>query len=172
MSIPSIITILPRSVALDDSDCHVGTVLVFMPFPMPVTIRPTIKCGSSNAVACNKAPVAMVTQPQKIVFRRPRGLPMKIVKIEPKKQPRLYEATAMPWFVLREALTASEMCSSTVLISGKYLIKDGRSRRPPVTPWSYPNSLVVLYQLVIHAWSYKQQVNRQHHTRSQDCPGN
>jgi hypothetical protein len=33
-------------------------------------------------------PVAMITQPQKIVLRRPSGLPMKIVKTAPMKHPR------------------------------------------------------------------------------------
>lgn len=136
MSIPSIITILPRSWALADSDCQVGTVLVFMPLPTPVTIRPTMKWGREYAVHCNRAPVAMIIQPQKIVLRRPSGLPMKIVKTAPKKHPRLYDATAMPWFRLRcdRRGLLSAMAGSSGLISGKYLMNEGRSSRPPVTP--------------------------------------
>jgi len=146
MSIPSIITILPRSWALDDSDCQVGTVLVFMPLPIPVTIRPTIRCGRLYEVHCNKAPIVIVIQPQKIVLRRPSGLPIKMVKIAPKKQPKLYDATAMPWFKLRCDLRAASFSISGSLgfISGKYLIKAGKSSSPPVTPWSYPKSLAVV----------------------------
>jgi hypothetical protein len=36
------------------------------------------------------------------------------------------------------------MAGSAVSISGKYLVKDGRSSSPPVTPWSYPKSLVIV----------------------------
>ena len=82
-------TIFPRSWAFDDSDCQVGTVLVFIPLPTPVMIRPTMRCGRLYEVHCSSAPMVMVIHPQKIVLRRPRGFPMKIVKIAPKKQPKL-----------------------------------------------------------------------------------
>jgi hypothetical protein len=36
------------------------------------------------------------------------------------------------------------MAASAVSISGKYLVKDGRSSSPPVTPWSYPNNLAIV----------------------------
>jgi hypothetical protein len=36
------------------------------------------------------------------------------------------------------------MAGSAVSISAKYLVKDGRSSSPPVTPWSYPKSLVIV----------------------------
>lgn len=44
--------------------------------------------------------------------------------------------------MLRAVSSASEMPSSLGLILGKYFTNDGRSSRPPVTPWSYPKSLV------------------------------
>lgn len=37
----SVVMNLPRSLALTSSACHTGIVEVMMPFPAPVTIRPT-----------------------------------------------------------------------------------------------------------------------------------
>lgn len=69
---------------------------------------------------------------------------MKIVKMAPKKQPRLYAATEIPWFKLRCDLTAPDIPFSFGSMSGKYLVKDGKSKKPPVIPWSYPKSLFSL----------------------------
>jgi hypothetical protein len=86
---PSIITSLPRLWAFDVSDCHVGTVEVFPPFPIPVMMRPIMNCSSVVADACSAAPKIMIEVPIIIIRFRPSGLPMKMVKIAPIKQPRL-----------------------------------------------------------------------------------
>jgi len=78
--------------------------------------------------------MVMMIDPMKIVFLRPSVSPTKIVNTAPQKHPRLYEATAMPWYVDRVADESDETAVSEVSIDGKYLTKLGRSRRPPVTP--------------------------------------
>ena len=55
-----------------------------------------MNCGKLKAEHCNVAPITMIEDPRKIVFRRPSILPSHIVAIAPKKQPTLYDATEMP----------------------------------------------------------------------------
>lgn len=62
----------------------------------------------------------------------------------PKKHPTLYDATEMPWVV--DLCEASEgvrpaVPAGVVSISGNVAVKLGNVNRPPMTPWSYPNSL-------------------------------
>lgn len=64
-----------------------GIVAVFIPFPNPATIRPTIICGIPYAEACRTAPMARTTEPSMIIQRRPSRSPAKSVKPAPKKQP-------------------------------------------------------------------------------------
>lgn len=49
---------------------------------------------------CKAAPTTMIDEPRKIVFRRPKGFPMKMVVMAPKKHPTLYAATDIPASVL------------------------------------------------------------------------
>lgn len=46
------------------------------------------------------APTTMIEDPEKMVFRRPNGLPMNIQATAPKKHPTLYAATEIPDSVL------------------------------------------------------------------------
>ena len=78
----------------------------------------------------------MIIDPMKMVFLRPNMLPTKMVNTAPQKHPRLYDATAIPWYVERVVGESGEVEDSRVSIDGKYLTKLGKSRRPPVTPWS------------------------------------
>lgn len=80
--------------------------------------------------------MVMMIDPMKMVFLRPSVLPTKMVNTAPQKHPKLYEATAIPWYVDLVAGESDEAALSEVSIDGKYLTKLGRSRRPPVTPWS------------------------------------
>lgn len=96
MRAPSIMTSWPRRCDLDVSDCHVGTVDVFRPFPMPVMMRPTMKCPSENADVWSAAPTTMIAEPVKMVQRLPSMFPSQMQMTAPTKHPRLYEATEMP----------------------------------------------------------------------------
>ena len=93
---PSIITSIPRLWDLLHSLCQVGTVDVFRPFPIPVTIRPAMKCGREKAEDCRMAPMIMMREPRKMLFLRPRMFPTRIVAMAPQKHPTLYDATDIP----------------------------------------------------------------------------
>ena len=59
-------------------------------------MRPTINWGSPWAEVMMIAPTIMMEEPVKMVFRRPRRFPIHMHDIAPKKQPTLYDATAIP----------------------------------------------------------------------------
>lgn len=146
-------TICPRRCDFEVSACHVGTlqahqsftstltlrprthVEVFMPFPNPVIHLPTIICGSPKELACNVAPTIIIELPTKIVLFLPSVLPNQIVATAPKKQPRVYPPTVMPW-MFEAWLAVLPGGGLTVSISGKWWRKEGRVRSPPITPWS------------------------------------
>jgi len=91
----------------------VGTVDVFKPLPKlvicqhpylftaversnPVTSLPEMKWPRVEDEHCKAAPTTMMDEPRKMVFRRPKGFPMKMVVMAPKKHPTLYDATDIP----------------------------------------------------------------------------
>lgn len=155
MSAPSIITIMPLLCDLHVSDCHVGTVDVFIPFPMPVMILPMMKWSRPKAEVCRAAPTTMMAEPRKIVLRRPSMSPIQMHMIAPRKHPisaltsipnqnqsreilqvvpTLYEATAMPWIV--ETWSRSSGAAPNTSISGNVLTKEPKVNRPPMTPFA------------------------------------
>ena len=137
---PWIITSIPRRWDFEHSDCHVGTVDVFRPLPKPVMILAVMNCARENELHCRIAPTIIIDDPRKMVFRRPSRSPLKMVAIAPQKQPRLYAPTAMPCMVLRWVCSATVVSpaaaspAGVVSISGNTATKEGRVRRPPITP--------------------------------------
>lgn len=66
---------------------HIGTVLVLIPFPNPVTTRPTIIWGIEKADVCRIVPIIIIANPNQIAFFRPSLSPLQNVKTAPKKHP-------------------------------------------------------------------------------------
>jgi hypothetical protein len=66
-----------------------GTVLVSMPVPIPVTNRATIICGTEYAVVCRIAPTMIHTMAIHMARRRPVFSQKMKERIQPVKQPRL-----------------------------------------------------------------------------------
>ena len=102
----------PRLSTLDVSVCHTGAVDVLIPLPIlrrvgrgqclslymegerglsapthPVTMRPTIMCGTLKEVVCRIAPIVMMVVPMTMVFLRPYRSPTVKAAAAPRKQP-------------------------------------------------------------------------------------
>ena len=134
-------TNLPRRLASHSSLWYIGTVLVSMPVPMPVTYRATIICATEYDVHCRIAPIIFrrvsnaVQHFSDLSFqltiqaianhmqtRLPSFSPIKNVRMHPEKAPRLYIATMMP--------------SSALLGCPKVLRQSSLPTIPEKTPWS------------------------------------
>ena len=68
----------------------------YKPNTYPVTSLPIMNCGRPKAAHCSVAPMTIIEDPRKMVFRRPNMLPSHIVAMAPKKLPTLYDATEIP----------------------------------------------------------------------------
>ena len=55
----------------------------------PVINLPVMKWANEYEEHCKMAPMIMMDEPRKIVLRRPKGLPMKMQEMAPKKHPTL-----------------------------------------------------------------------------------
>lgn len=134
-------TNLPRRLASQSSLWYIGTVLVSMPVPMPVTYLATMICATEYDVHCNMAPT--ILRPVSYAAQRFGGLslqltiqaianhmqtrlpsfsPIKNVRMHPEKAPKLYIATMMP--------------SSALLGYPKVLRQSSLPTMPEKTPWS------------------------------------
>lgn len=138
------------SLGFPGANSRAHTVDVLPPLPRPVMILPMMNCSRVVELACKMAPMIMMEVPNSITRLRPRGLPMKMVIRAPMKQPRLYEATAMPWYVDRVDDSLDVRLGAPGLIMGNVSRKILRVRMPPMTPWSTKLLLASVYHRFVH----------------------